>query len=1171
MRIDFLDLMAFGPFSGTRLDFGAKPRALQLVYGPNEAGKSTTLRALIALLYGIPERTGDAHLHEMGKLRLGAILRDEEGKRLSVMRRKGRKHTLLDAEERPLDEGILRRMLGGLDEGLYRQLFGLDHERLRLGAEALLQGGGGLGEGLFDAGTGGRTIHTALQSLRAEADALYRPKGQRKLNVALNALRERQKERKEAMLSPHSFEEQRRALEQAVEQRDALRKQRALLFTEQSELSLSLRALPFLSQRAQLQAARAELGPVRAISVEALEQAKGLGHERTELLAELSRLDAQRVEALRLREALPPPDALRIGPELSRELTERLGRMRSAERELPRLRGELDSVTRDTNAIRARIGQNLDGALQLDVARRARLRQVAEEVRVAEGERLRAEREHAATEALLTQLRARLTELGEPVSTEELVEHVSNHELQSFRGELNRLNAQIAQREQAIQQGLVQLGLSFEVASLSRLTLPFPAELEACLEAIDGCERQLVELVRKREQLASDRATLERDMALSCAEGEPVTEDDLAEARSLRERFWTGLAADLRGGTPPVSADRLRAFEAAQRASDRVADRLRTESGRAGLVMQQRARLSLLDKEAQRLDETQQRLTQAHRELLDRLSSLWTPSGIELRAPKDMLLVRERLAKLVVLASEQQALLLEQASLHGRLEQLRSGLLAELRRLGESEPQADAALDGIVRTARALIQREAARALTCQSVSQEHERAERSWSEQAARLAGLTSLATELRAQLGQELSAIGLSAQLSAHEALACLEELVQLEAREREALGMAQRIAALSEEQRQFEDDVRRLVEGKDVPEHLSLSELVTHVTDRAERAREVERDRARLSEQIDGLSTQLSGLKGKLDSYAQSFSTLLSQLGATDPSELSHLQAQYLRSEELRRAEEQNEAELSTLAVGADLVELAARVNRQTPAQARVRLQEIEAELESLDEQTRDVDQRIGGLGVGVTTLTESEGAGPRAEEAESELANVQQLARRYIEVKLALSILSREVERYREAHQGPVLQRASVLFPRLTLERYRGLDVDYGDDDHPRLCAVRDDGVRVHVEGLSDGTRDQLYLALRVASLERFLTRNPPLPIVLDDILVHFDDARSEAALRVLSELAGQTQVLFFTHHARIVELAKRTLSSNQLCVHTLRGPDRGARAIRDDGPLFDRGG
>jgi uncharacterized protein YhaN len=99
-------------------------------------------------------------------------------------------------------------------------------------------------------------------------------------------------------------------------------------------------------------------------------------------------------------------------------------------------------------------------------------------------------------------------------------------------------------------------------------------------------------------------------------------------------------------------------------------------------------------------------------------------------------------------------------------------------------------------------------------------------------------------------------------------------------------------------------------------------------------------------------------------------------------------------------------------------------------------------------------------------------------------------------------------------------------------------------------VNKEGRQVETHRLSDGARDQLYLALRVASLERYLEKHTAVPLVLDDILVHFDDARAGAALEVLGELSTRVQILFFTHHHRMVELARARLAPEVLCVHEL---------------------
>ena len=133
---------------------------------------------------------------------------------------------------------------------------------------------------------------------------------------------------------------------------------------------------------------------------------------------------------------------------------------------------------------------------------------------------------------------------------------------------------------------------------------------------------------------------------------------------------------------------------------------------------------------------------------------------------------------------------------------------------------------------------------------------------------------------------------------------------------------------------------------------------------------------------------------------------------------------------------------------------------------------------------------------------------------------------------------------------MVKHAGECFAVLTHGSFEGLRTDFNEKDEPVLTGIRPNGERVHVEGMSSGTRDQLYLALRLASLERFMESSEPMPFIVDDILVDFDDERCEAALSVLAELAQKTQVILFTHHSRVVEQARRLEGKQQVYIHDL---------------------
>ena len=137
-------------------------------------------------------------------------------------------------------------------------------------------------------------------------------------------------------------------------------------------------------------------------------------------------------------------------------------------------------------------------------------------------------------------------------------------------------------------------------------------------------------------------------------------------------------------------------------------------------------------------------------------------------------------------------------------------------------------------------------------------------------------------------------------------------------------------------------------------------------------------------------------------------------------------------------------------------------------------------------------------------------------------------------------------------GRDFRRASAgeIFGELTRASFQGLRTEFDEDDRPLIVGVRPDGTAVTVDGMSDGTRDQLFLALRLAAIELHVQSAEPLPLVLDDLLVNFDGERATATLRLLLELSNSVPVLFFTHHAHLVELARSIGQDVSLFVHKL---------------------
>ena len=155
MRLDRLDLVRYGKFTDRSLDFGApvpgKPD-FHLVYGPNEAGKSTLRQAIGDWLFGFPTRTPMGFVHPMPELRLGGTLqRTADASALAFERTKANKNTLRTPEDALLPDTALAPWLANLQREAYERMYGLDHDRLVAGGA----------DGVFAGGTTGEAIDAA--------------------------------------------------------------------------------------------------------------------------------------------------------------------------------------------------------------------------------------------------------------------------------------------------------------------------------------------------------------------------------------------------------------------------------------------------------------------------------------------------------------------------------------------------------------------------------------------------------------------------------------------------------------------------------------------------------------------------------------------------------------------------------------------------------------------------------------------------------------------------------------------------------------------------------------------------------------------------------------------------------------------------------------------------
>ena len=148
--------------------------------------------------------------------------------------------------------------------------------------------------------------------------------------------------------------------------------------------------------------------------------------------------------------------------------------------------------------------------------------------------------------------------------------------------------------------------------------------------------------------------------------------------------------------------------------------------------------------------------------------------------------------------------------------------------------------------------------------------------------------------------------------------------------------------------------------------------------------------------------------------------------------------------------------------------------------------------------------------------------------------------------AIDALRSRVERTR---QPGTLSQASKFLARMTCGKYRNVWTPLGK----RQLRVDDEyGLSQPVECLSCGTREQLFLAVRLAVVQDLARQGIVLPMILDDIIVNFDEQRAEAAVDLLLEFAAEGhQILFFTCHLHLAQaLQRKGIEPNWLPAHSL---------------------
>jgi uncharacterized protein YhaN len=1148
VRILSLHLKAFGPFTDATLDF-SDGQGLHIIYGANEAGKSTALRALKALFFGIPDRTNDNFLHDNRDLRIGGRLLSAGGADVGVVRRKGRKDTLLDTDEQPLAEEIFQRVLGSVGEELFSRMFGINHLDLVQGGQEIVAGKGDVGESLFAAGIGSPGVSQLLTSLDEEADRLFKPRGQKRtINEHVFAFQEAKRACQEATLLGRDWEERREALTSAQSRKEKLVQELSALKADLSRLERIDRALPLIGERKECLAGLAAMGCVLILP-------SGFSEERVKTATALDRARigatkaSAQLEAIQSKlSALAAPDAILAHGDVITDLHKTVGGPVKAAVDLPRLQGEVARLAADAERLINELSPGLPLALverlRLNSVTRQRVLNLAERHRELQGALGRARRTAEGLQAKIARTQADLSRLGPSRDMSPLREAIKRVQKQATLEDdlANAVQDLVAEETQA-RVDLSKLPLwerSLEELEAASVPLSDTTERFETIFASNAARRDVIdERLRKAREKASD---LEQRIAQLESAGDVPTAHDLDQSRCRRDKGWRlvreawleGQRNDEAAHAFDPEAPLPDAFEKSVRQADVVADRLRREADRVAQKNTWLADLKTVTDEIQAKVDERDNLLREESDVNEEWCAQWAAAGILPLSPKEMGTWLTRQASLIALAEDIRNRRQVVQAQEGRVRECRDDLLRGLANIGEPIPD--------LSTFQMLLDR-------CQSILDtlnELDRCREKLANTLGELSGQLSTvrldekeATEGQAawaiEWAETVKDLPIVTPASPQEVNTILERCLELFGKIDTIADRTKRIAGIERDRDSFAERVR-VFAAKVAPDlaGLPFAQAVELLHKRGSDARQTAAERDGLYRQVQEKEEELAATRDTIVELSATLESLCRRAHCERPEELEEAERRSAAVQALNQQLTNLNDQLLAYCGGGTIDDLSADADAEDADALPGRIADTRARIEELARGISDLDQEIGSVRNQIARMDGSAVAAEAAEQAQAALSRIREVTERYVRLRLAASLLRGEIDRYRERNQGPVLKRASEIFSRLTLGSFAGLKTHY-DDDRTFLVGIRASGETVGVEGMSDGTCDQLYLALRLASVDNYLAANEPMPFIVDDILLNFDDERAKAAMEELAELARRTQVIFFTHHRHLVKL------------------------------------
>lgn len=1136
MRLAELNLLAYGKFTDCERQFPHSEHDFHVIIGPNEAGKSTVRRAIRELLFGMERQSPLGFLHPQSDLKLKAVLETAIGK-LEFIRTKQQK-SLRSLADEPLPDGYLAAALGSLTEEAFIHLHSLDHTALVKGGRGIVDPSTSVSQMLFQAASGLESFAAVRDALRERSAELFTARGKKnEYGAASERLAIAQKMLKEVQVRSKDWVQASEVLDNARSALSTERARRAELEQLRSAWERSRRLGARIEQYDDLLQELADLGETLAFAANAkvtLEQ----GITELTMAAGITQTRESDVQAR--QEELTALELDEAVTELAAEVTQ-LAQLCSQcvkyPTDIASRKNEVQLWLREALAHAKQFGwgegeEEIRSRVPQDKVLRTLESLLKERGGLIEAERGANETQNR-QQQVLDAVNQKLQDLGDSSYDPAVAVALDNALPYKSRVTKERmLRAAAESSKTKLGNALAAFGRpTLDVEKLRQLQLPSRERVTSIKAARQEIASQLSLSKSRAEESQLSAHALELQVSQFEASNKVVTAAEVGVARRERDSVW----GDIKAGELAV-ADGAPRLDANLRLADELADaRTLSESAAAslqGLRDQHQAAKEQAESHAKLAEEKQREL--------DELDTAWTAQttrwgidGIELEDMHDWLAKRDAvLAAADELQGKEGELRLEQDAAVDA-----GKVLTAAMEKANIEVAQDIGLAQTAARAEDYVEEAKAQRVTKQGLLQQQADAKVALEQSKQVVISKTEAVTQWNRRWSAALAAANLQVTDTAEvdAAIYAGREIRQLLAKVDDH--RVSRIDMMEAELELLGSTARELAQ-KLVPELLQgkPQEINQALTIRLQRARAQADKHASATDALSEAQRHLKEAKARAEVVKKAMGPVLQLAQVEDP-----LLAIPLIEKADRRRHLQQEIHSAKLAIERDsdalsLDKLRLELQEHPPVEAPGKIQDIKDRLEESD---RTMTQLVQAE-VTARQVFEAIDGGEKAAVAEAQrqeaIADMSAAGEEYVQLATASMLLKWAIDRYRDRKQGPLLERASSIFESLTIGSFRKLRIDY-DQAPPALLAYRSEGAPVKVEGLSDGTRDQLFLALRIAALELQSEQGEPVPFIADDLFINFDDERSKAGLRALWNLSAKTQVIFLSHQEHLLPVVK----------------------------------